>query len=119
MTLLENHLPTLVIPWPECSHCHQAVQIEDSIAFCRECKVEWHDIQEDAEGRIDRFDADAQVPCEILPDNIDREYDHQGKHVVITYKPCILPSGHETKKHLNPYDYESTELVEASMDVAP
>lgn len=111
MTLLDGNLPSLVIPYPICGHCRNDVMIEDGVAFCEGCRIQWDDISEDAEASPDESEEGSEVQCLMNPEPTRREYDHKGKHVTIDDHPCILPSGHESVC-LRPYDYESAPMQE-------
>ena len=106
MTMLDDALPTIYIPYPKCSHCYQDVTIEDSWAHCDTCKIEWHEVSEDAEPH---FSEEEDAACGIERSPLVDEYEHKGDNVRAEYKPCILPAGHESMC-LWPYDYTTTTI---------
>ena len=100
----DDRLPRLCINYPTCSHCGNDVEIEDRIASCPDCLIEWSSISEDAESSPDSNLDGTDVPCRIVEDKQRKEYDFNGAHWSFgPSQPCILPSGHEGK-HLCPYE---------------
>jgi hypothetical protein len=104
---INDSLPTLYIPYPRCGHCDNDVTIEDGVAFCGGCRVEWSRIEDDALSTPDGCREDTDVPCEIVTGAQGQPHDDKsGNHYIPgPPKPCILPSGHEGA-HLCPYDVE-------------
>lgn len=98
-------LPGLYIPYPQCSHCGEDVSIEDGVAFCEGCLVQWDRVEEDRIATPDEGRDGTDVTCEIVAGQQDEPHDDKrGNHYVPgPPKPCILPSGHEGE-HLCPYD---------------
>ena len=106
-----NGLPELVYASPYCSHCHTDVEIEDGVAYCNNCLLQWDAIDD---GVISVFDGEAErEPCGLLPDSgPQRTYYHGGKRYEFSpYHPCILPDGH-SKQHLHPYEVTTTIIPE-------
>lgn len=110
---MNNTLPTLYIPYPQCEHCGTEVVIEDGYARCEECLIWWSQISEDSPAQPDGNLDGTDVPCGITTKQREA-YDHAGKHWEFgPPQPCILPSGHESKEHLCPVTVTvtTTELV--------
>jgi len=106
---IDDKLPSLNIPWPQCSRCGEGVQIEDGMAWCDGCLIEWPSIDEDAvatplEEHEERCGAESATPK-------SRAHDARGRHYEPgPYRPCILPSGHKGD-HLHPYTVTVTEVT--------
>lgn len=103
----EDEMPTLYIPYPQCSHCGNDVAIEDDHAWCASCLVKWGSICDDAMGEP----TSTGTPCGIVEGSQREPYDYSGRHWEFgPRQPCILPSGH-TSDHLCPYTITTTVLV--------
>ena len=104
---MDNALPTLHIPYPQCGHCGEDVTIEDGVASCEGCRVMFDRIEDGAGSKPDDMLEGTDVACEIVAGKqMPPHDDRRGYHYVPSApKPCILPSGHESD-HLNPYDVE-------------
>ncbi|WP_028637744.1 hypothetical protein [Nocardioides sp. URHA0032] len=104
---VNDRLPSLHIPWPQCGHCGEDVTIEDGAAWCDGCLIQWDRIEEDSPGKPDEGREDTDVPCKIVVGRQGEPHaDKRGNHYVPgPPRPCILPSGHEGE-HLCPYDVE-------------
>lgn len=90
---VEAELPRLELPAPQCGHCGCDVGMEDGVAWCEGCHVEWSRIEDGGISTPDTEREGSYVPCEIVPEPSRRG---------IVYGPCILPSGHENE-HLTPF----------------
>jgi hypothetical protein len=106
---MNDRLPSLYIPYPQCGHCGEDVEIEDGWASCPRCLIEWDSISEDAQPSPDQNREGTDVACGIVAGRQNPPHDDgRGYHYVPgPPKPCILPSGHEGA-HLCPYDVEVT-----------
>lgn len=104
-----NHMPSLHIPYPQCGHCGEDVQIEDGAAWCDGCLIQWNRIEDGEPAVADGNHEGAEVPCAIVDGKQDSPHDDKrGNHYIPgPPKPCILPSGHGGH-HLCPYDVEVT-----------
>jgi len=102
---MNNRLPVLYIPYPQCGHCGEDVTIDDGVAWCEGCLIQWDRIEEDREAVPDTAKDGSDVPCEIVAGRQDEPHDDKrGYHYVPGPPlPCILPAGHEGD-HLCPYD---------------
>lgn len=107
-------LPMLVIPAPTCGNCDRDVLIEDGVAACEHCLIQWDRIDESADAEPDPNLEDSDVPCLIANTREQTApYDYNDKHYELgPYEPCILPSGHDSD-HLHPYTVTATPLTEA------
>lgn len=109
---IDGHLPTLYIPWPQCGHCFEDVDMDDGYAWCPRCLIQWSDIREELAAIPDEQIEGTEVPCEIVEGTQAQPHDDdRGNH----YEPgpplpCILPSGHEGA-HLCPHDVIVTSRV--------
>lgn len=112
MTLLDGDLPALEIPAPICSHCRETVEMEGGGARCRGCRVSWMNVEDGEGSEPDEYVEGSDVKCEVERSQTSETYVYRGHNVRLDYKPCILPSGHETKQHLWPYDYQTTPIAE-------
>lgn len=111
---MNTELPSLHIPYPQCSHCGEDVTIDDGVAWCDGCLLAWEDIYDGTVGKPDWNREGTDVPCEIVVGSADKPHDDKrGNHYVPgAPKPCILPSGHGGN-HVNPYDVTVTKIAEA------
>lgn len=111
---IDDRLPGLTIRYPECSHCGEDVEIEDGVASCPRCLIQWSSISEDAEPEPDPNLDGTNVACGIQSRaDQQAEYDYHGQHWQPgPRRPCILPWGHEGD-HLHPYSMTVTLLAEA------
>lgn len=82
-------MPRLVFESPTCGHCGEEVEIDDGVAFCVRCRVEWRLIEDGAVSHPDPDLEGSDVPCTIVPRRV------QGDSFDLEHGPCILPSGHE------------------------
>lgn len=87
---IEASMPRLEFSAPSCSHCGTDVQMDDGVAWCEPCRVQWDRIEDGAASRPDPDAEGSDVPCEIKPQPID-----SGTGWSLFRGPCILPSGHE------------------------
>lgn len=102
-------LPALHLGWPTCGWCGEDVMIEDGVAYCAGCLLQWDHIEDGAVAHPDPDAEGSEVACEIVLGTQDPPHDDdRGNHYVPgPLKPCILPSGHGGN-HLCPYDVEVT-----------
>lgn len=102
-------LPSLHIPYPQCGHCGEDVTIDDGVAWCEGCRIQWDRLDDSAVATPDEARDGTEVPCAIVVGKQDPPHDDKrGNHYEPQPpKPCILPSGHEGD-HLCPYDVRIT-----------
>lgn len=112
MTLLDDELPGLYIPYPKCGHCYEDIQMDVGVAWCENCRIKRDDISEDATPEFDP-DFEGATVCGDMPIRPHDEYEHMGQWVTVDYHECILPEGHSSK-HLHPHDYVSTPMEVAA-----
>ncbi|HJR88955.1 MAG TPA: hypothetical protein VJ782_02215 [Aeromicrobium sp.] len=106
---MNAQLPPLHIPYPQCGHCGEDVDIDDGVAWCQGCRIQWDRIDDGREATPDPNREGTDVPCSIVVGKQDPpHYDKRGYHYEPQPpKPCILPSGHEGD-HICPYDVRFT-----------
>lgn len=109
---MDGTLPALAYRPPVCGHCGEEVLIEDSVATCSTCLIEWDSIEDGATGKPDP-NVESEVSCEILSQYGQRPaYAHGGRCWTFgPFQPCILPAGHGGE-HLNPYEVTCTPLTD-------
>lgn len=105
---VDNHLPTLVVHHPTCSHCGQDVTIEDGAASCETCLIQWDGCDEDSQAEPDPNIEGTDDVCGKPGPEPERSYVHDGKRYELdAYLPCILPAGHGGEC-LHPYSFTTT-----------
>lgn len=88
-------MPRLMFAAPQCDHCGNEVEMDDGVAWCETCHVEWGRI-EDGEVSVPDTDQDNyDVPCGLVDATI------VGPNFSLVYGPCILPYSHDGE-HLCP-----------------
>lgn len=107
---MNDSLPDLHIPYPQCGHCGQDVEIDDGVAWCSPCGLFWNNIQDGEVAVPDQNVDGTEVPCEAVSEAKADPPHTDARGTLYTpgpWKPCILPSGHEGHHH-HPYDVQVT-----------
>lgn len=97
-------LPRLIIEYPKCGNCHEDVDIEDDLATCPRCLIQWDGVDEDARPEPDPNVEGVDVVCGV-------ESTFHSVHTSIRNLPCSLPAAH-TGDHHHPWTYTPEEHQE-------
>lgn len=110
--MTDDTLPVLYLPSPKCGHCMEDVEIEDGVAWCAGCRVQWESL-EDGEGSVpDPNEDGTEVACGHPGPPAGEPYERRGKRWIIEQgEPCILPAGHTTE-HIHPKRVHTTPIPE-------
>lgn len=98
--LIHDALPRLVVRYPSCSNCDYEVDLDDGVATCPRCLIQWDGWDEDARPEPDPNVEGADIACGKEP----KFPDVKG----IRTLPCSLPAAH-AERHHHPWVYEPSE----------